>query len=44
MDVLLWYNINSLYNLDITKYIRMRTKVKNGPDYGFDVDDIGGEI
>ena len=29
-------------DVDITKYIR--TKVKNGPDYGFDVDDIGGEI
>lgn len=31
-------------DVDITKYIRMRTKVKNGPDYGFEVDDVGGEI
>ncbi len=31
-------------DVDITKYIHMRTRIKNGPDYGFDVDDIGGEI
>lgn len=31
-------------DIDITDYIKMKTKIKNGPDYGFDVDDIGGEI
>lgn len=31
-------------DVDITKYIHMRTRIKNGPDYGFNVDDIGEEI
>ena len=31
-------------DIDITDFIKMKTRIKNGPEYGFDVDDVGGEI
>lgn len=31
-------------DVDITEFINMKTRIKNGPEYGFDMDDVGGEI